>query len=256
MVLRPGVGYTTTVWRDGREIRRILTSVATLPSDGDWELVFESPAVPHLTGALSRQAIVSIEMNGFQLGDHLPPLAAADPRLLQQARLRMRPNDAELERELGVAQYYKRLRESLEQVSHMHPQDAELQRTLTREMPDPSVLARTNPDALLLLVTRGLAWWQTGDATAARRDLEAAGNSAALASTSSADDAQICFEIFATLAEIAVSEGRGEAGRAMASKAVTCGPDPDLDRERLRRRELLADVAQDPAWLQVLGRSP
>ncbi len=213
---------------------------------GLWELRFRSAGEPGLTGALSRQKLVRLDLRGFipTLRD-LPPAPTAGEAELAQLRLRLDPGDPELRRGLSTEEYFSRLLEDYRQVGFMHPSDAELVRTLTHDLPDPGPYAATIPAARQILALRGQVHWQAGNAEAARRDLERV---AALPGATPRD----CFDLFATLAEIAVAEGREEEGIAHARAALGCGLVRELAQDRLARRPLLAPRQGTLPWREIL----
>lgn len=213
---------------------------------GLWELRFRSAGEPGLTGALSRHKLVRLDLRGFvPMLTELPPAPMAGEVELAHLLLRMDPADPELRRRLSTEEYFTRLLEDYRQVGFMHPSDAELVRTLTHDLPDPWPHAATVPAARQLLALRGQVHWQAGNAAAARRDLERV---AAMPDATPRD----CFDLFATLAEIGVAEGREEEGIAHARAALACGLVRELAQDRLARRPLLASRQGTLPWREIL----
>ncbi|HNH47345.1 MAG TPA: hypothetical protein PKY30_09920, partial [Myxococcota bacterium] len=155
------------------------------------------------------------------------------------------PANPELRRSLGTEEYFTRLIEDYRQVGFMHAADPELVRTLTHDLPDPRPFAASIPAARQLLALRGQVYWQAGNAEAARQDLERV---AALPS----DNPRDCFDLFATLAEIAVAEGKEEEGIAHARAALACGLVREVAQDRLGRRPLLIPRRGTLPWREIL----
>jgi hypothetical protein len=241
----PAGHWSLAVLVDGveRSRRRIEGQAATA---GPWELRFRSPEEPGLTGALSRQHLIRLDLRGFVLGNQsLPPAPEASAAALAQLRLRMDPADPELRRSLSTEEYFTHLLEDFRQVGFMHSSDPELVRSLTRDLPDPSPFAASLSAARLLLALRGQVYWQAGNAVVARRDLERV---AKLPQEQPRD----CFDLFATLAEIAVAEGKEEEGIAHARAALACGLIREVAQERLARRPLLSPRRGTMPWREIL----